>query len=196
VTQTQKNVRANKVTAPEQPVNTCDLNSHGRTYPFEKTAGDVSVTFRLMKSSDFDSIIEFAAALPESDIAYLRMDITKPEVIEEWLENLRKKRTMTVLAVADGKLIGYASVHHNEMLWTRHLGEIRLLLHTQWRDSLELREWLSTEIFHVAKDLGVKRVFVQIPTDRPHLSGVYERMGFKPEGPFDRLDHDQRWPNA
>lgn len=152
-----------------------------RAYPFERQIDGSDIEFRLMKTTDSDAILEFAESLTESDVAYLRTDITKPEVVEEWADNLRKKRTVTVLAFSGGKVIGYGSLHHNEMLWTRHLGEIRLLLHAQWRDNRELRDCLATEVFQLAKEIGLKRIFVQVPTDRPHLSGVYERLGFKPE---------------
>lgn len=41
---------------------------------------------------------------------------------------MQEGRNTTVLAEEGGKLLGYGSLHHGQTRWTRHLGEIRLLV--------------------------------------------------------------------
>lgn len=152
-----------------------------RVYPISKIISGTPITFRIMIPDDAAAIVEFASTLTEADVAYLRMDITKLEVVAVWLENISRHRTRTILAIADDKIIGYGSIHHNVILWTRHIGEVRILTHAHWRGDSELRECLAGEVFQMAKEQNLQRLYVEVPADRPHLAIVYDRLGFKSE---------------
>lgn len=54
--------------------------------------------------------MEFARALPPDDLLFLCNDITNPEVVDHWLRDLEAGRVKTVLAEADGELLGYGSL--------------------------------------------------------------------------------------
>ena len=99
-----------------------------RSYPWTTTIKDNQITIRLMKPEDAKGLLAFAQSLPEDDLLFLSVDITKPEVIEQWARNIQSGRTRTVLAEAGGKLIGHGTLSYNELTWTRHLGEIQLMI--------------------------------------------------------------------
>lgn len=151
-----------------------------RTYPWQTTVNGVETTFRLMEASDRDAILEFARSLPDHDLLYLRIDITQPEVVDEWVANLDKGRTITVLAESDGKIIGYASLHRDEVSWRRHVGEIRVMLNPELRGA-GLGKTMANEVFAIAKDLGLQKVMVQMTTDQRGARGMVESLGFRPE---------------
>ena len=152
-----------------------------RTYPWQTSVGGVEMTLRLMEPSDRDTILNFGRSLPDHDLLFLRSDVTDPKVIDEWVENLKKGRTITVMAEGDGgDLLGYASLHHNEVLWTRHVGEIRVLLKPELR-GFGLGKALANEVFAIAKDLGLQKVMVQMTTDQRGARGMVESLGFRPE---------------
>ena len=151
-----------------------------RTYPWQTSVGGVEMTLRLMEPSDRDAILSFARALPDHDLLFLRTDVTDPKVVDEWIENLKKGRTITVMAESGGELLGYASLHHNEVLWTRHVGEIRVLLKPELR-GFGLGKALANEVFAIAKDLGLQKVMVQMTTDQRGARGMVESLGFRPE---------------
>ena len=67
-------------------------------------------------------------AQPEDDLFFLLVDVTTPEGLDHWMRDLQDGRNVTVLAEEGGKLLGYSSLHHGQARWTRHLGEIRLLM--------------------------------------------------------------------
>jgi L-amino acid N-acyltransferase YncA len=139
------------------------------------------MTLRLMEPSDRDTILNFGRSLPDHDLLFLRTDVTDPKVIDEWVENLKKGRTITVMAEGeDGNLLGYASLHHNEVLWTRHVGEIRVMLKPELR-GFGLGKALANEVFAIAKDLGLQKVMVQMTTDQRGARGMVESLGFRPE---------------
>lgn len=150
---------------------------HERTYPRQFEAQGKSVTLRRMTPEDRDGILSFARNLPPDDLLFLRLDITKPEAVDEWVENLKAGRTDTVLAEIDGKIAGYASVHHNDALWTRHMGEIRVLVSSEYRQ-FGIGKRLVNEIFFIAKSLGLQKLTVKMTPDQRGARATFERLGF------------------
>ncbi len=151
-----------------------------RAYPREFVAGDKNVTLRLMEPGDRDQILTFARNLPPDDLLFLRLDITQPEAVDEWVGNVEAGRTHTVLAEVDGMMAGYASVHRNAALWTRHMGEIRVLVSSDFRQ-LGLGKRLVNEIFLVGKALGLKKLTVKMTPDQKGARATFERLGFQLE---------------
>ncbi len=153
----------------------------GRTYPQKvKLAGGREATLRLMTRDDRDALLALARSLPQDDLLFLRMDITDPSVVDQWLSRIGSLRTITVLAEIDGRLAGYASVHHNEVLWTRHVGEIRMIIDPKFR-RLHLGHRLANEVFAIAKGLGLLKITAQMTPDQAGARATFERLGFQPE---------------
>ena len=151
-----------------------------RTYPWQTTIDGVEISFRLMEPSDRDDILAFARSLPDHDLLFLRIDITDPKVIDEWLGNIEKGHTITVLAESEGTIAGYASLHRDDVSWRRHVGEIRVMLKPDLR-GLGLGKTMANEVFAIAKDLGLQKVMVQMTTDQRGARGMVESLGFRAE---------------
>lgn len=151
-----------------------------RTYPWTTNVDGVRLTFRLMEPSDRNAIIAFARALPSDDLIFLRSDITESPAVDAWMSYIKSGRTISVVAEAEGKLAGYASIHLNEALWTRHVGELRVLVGREHR-GIGLGKRLTNEAFAIAKDLGLKKITAQMPTEQRGARQVFERLGFRPE---------------
>ena len=151
------------------------------TYPRSIRLGDGrTFELRLMDKSHRDAVVAFARTLPRGDVLFLRMDITEPRNVDEWLRNIEAGRTITVLAYDGDTLAGYASLHHNEVLWTRHVGEIRTIVGTDYRGT-GLGGRLVVEMFEVAKELGLRKVTAQMTADQKGARAAFERVGFRPE---------------
>ena len=157
-----------------------DASTVRRTYPWTTSVDGVKLTFRLMEPSDRDAILTFARSLPNDDLIFLRTDITEPSTVDAWMSYIKSGRTISVVAEADGKLAGYASIHLNEALWTRHVGELRVLVGRDHR-GIGLGKRLTNEAFAIAKDLGLKKITAQMPTEQRGARQVFERLGFRPE---------------
>jgi L-amino acid N-acyltransferase YncA len=157
-----------------------EATSFQRTYPRQIKLRDKTLTLRLMGHEDRDDLIAFARGLPHTDVLFLRMDITDPRNVDVWLSNIDAGQTITVLALEDGKIAGYASLHHNEVLWTRHVGEIRTIVSSDYR-GIRLGARLVEEIFSVAKQIGLKKITAQMTADQKGARATFERVGFRPE---------------
>ncbi len=152
----------------------------GRSYPRDVPVKGESVTLRLMTPADRDAILEFAQELPRDDLLFLRLDITTPDGVDEWLRNLEAGRTVTVLAEAAAAIVGYASVHHNDALWNRHVGEIRVNVGASHRRR-GLGRVLVEEVFTVARAMGLRKITAQMTPDQKGARATFERLGFRPE---------------
>ena len=151
-----------------------------RTYPWTTTVKDKEVTIRLLTPKDGDELLAFARPLPERDLLFLSIDITRPEVIEGWTRHVGEGRTFTVVAEVDGKLIGHGTLYISELTWTRHMGEIQLLINPEHRGG-GLGSVLANEVFAIAQERGLQKIVARMASEQRGAMQVFERLGFKAE---------------
>src|SRR4051794_11800812 len=150
-------------------------------YPYRITLdNNTEVSLRLMAPADTHRILTFVRSLPVDDLLFLHMDITKLNVVAQWGQNLKEGRTVTVLAEVDGEVAGYASLHHNEVTWQRHLGEIRIQVGSRYR-SQGLGQALAGAIFAIARELKLRKIVAQMTPDQQGAIATFERLGFHTE---------------
>lgn len=151
-----------------------------RTYPRNLPIGDLEVTFRLMSAADRDRILAFTQSLPESNLLFLRVDITKPEAIERWIRTIGEGRMVTVLAEESENLIGYCSLHRSDILWTRHLGEIRLFVSPNYRGK-GIGGHLVRQVFELAQGTGLLKLVANMMSTQRDAQSLFHHLGFIPE---------------
>lgn len=151
-----------------------------RTYPFTTTVKGNEVAVRLMTPEDGEELLAFARSLPERDLLFLSIDITRPEVVEGWVRHIEEGRTFTVIAEADGQLVGHGTLYLSELSWTRHMGEIQLLISRAYRGG-GLGHLLANEVFTTAQELGLQKIIARMAADQKGALQVFERLGFKAE---------------
>ena len=135
------------------------------------------VSLRLMEAADKDSIHLFARSLPLDQLLFLHSDITDPTKIDEWIANIENGTTITLLAEPDGTLEGYASLHLNQVRWTRKLGELAINVAPEWQ-SRGLGEALCAEMLTLAAVLELRKVSAQMVADHKSARALFERLGF------------------
>lgn len=146
-----------------------------------------------MTPADGRRVLAFAQSLPEEDLIYLRWDITTQEGVDEWVRNVDIGRTTSILVEEDDKVVGYGSLHYHNLTWTRHHGELRIMVGQDLRGG-GLGRHLVKDLYLVAKDLGLTRLVVQIASDQPRVRHMFEEVGFHAEALLtdwliDRNDH-------
>ncbi len=155
------------------------LRSTLESYPREATSVDSrTVTLRLMEKSDRDRIVDLARSLPPDDLLFLRRDITDPEVVDEWVREIERGRTVTVLAEKDDELLAYGSLLLHETFWGRHMGEIRVLVRPDYR-GVGLGLQLASDVFAIAKEARIEQLMARMTTKQERTRARLERLGFK-----------------
>jgi L-amino acid N-acyltransferase YncA len=140
----------------------------------------VILNMRLMAPGDTHRIVLFARSLPEDDLLFLPTDITKALVVMLWGQNIKAGLTVTVLAERHTEIVGYASMHHNDVAWQRHLGELRVQVGPAYR-SKGLGRALAAEIFAIAHDMGLRKIVAHMTPDQQGAIATVKRLGFQQE---------------
>ncbi len=79
-----------------------------------------------------------------------------------------------MLALHSGELVGYAAVVSKGLNWTRHLGELRIVVSPSMRGKGTGRLF-TKQAFAMAKQRGVKKMMGQMTTDQQSATAVFER---------------------
>jgi len=156
----------------------------GHWLPLTESFGRHSITLKIMRPQDgpnvAQALLKFTQSLPAGDLVFLRSDITQPDIVAEWMENIIRGRTVTVLAEENGEVIGYGNLHFSRQQWTRHIGEIRVLVGAKYR-GLGLGERLVDELIKISQESGLLRVVANIAANQPRVRAMFERLDFTAE---------------
>ena len=145
-----------------------------------KLPDDTEIEVSLMTGRDKKAMLAFAKALPEEDLLFLRVDLTDPEVIDDWVANLKAGLSISLVARDKKGVVGYASLHQNKARWTRGVGEIRVNVAGAYR-SKGLGKFLTSRIFDVARNEGLRKIMANMTSDQRGAQAAFRRLGFVPE---------------
>jgi L-amino acid N-acyltransferase YncA len=160
---------------------TTDNLEASQIYPREVTTRDGrSVSLRLMESADRQRILNFANSLPPDDLLFLRTDITEPAIVDQWVRNIEAGRTVSVIALREPNVVGYASLHTEGARWTRRVGELRVQVAADYR-GVGLGKRLVGEIFRLGQDLSLKKMAAMMTPDQTSARASFEALGFRIE---------------
>ena len=86
----------------------------------------------------------------------------------------------TVLAIREGRVIGYCVVDRSPLAWMRHVAELRVMVAAEMRGK-GLGRMLTTEAFRIASEMGVEKMVAQMTTDQRTAIAVFQNLGFDNE---------------
>jgi len=150
---------------------------------FEKYPKDIKLKdgskskFRPLRKDDEKEFHEFFLAIPEAERMFIKHRVTEPQVIREWCQNIDLGRNLPLLAVADGKIVGDATLHQQLGGWKRHLGRVSVLVHPKYRGR-GLARALVTEIVSIARHMGLEKVEAEFIGEQEAAIKVFAMLGF------------------
>jgi len=163
-----------------------------KDYPKELTLKDkkTKVIIRPLEASDRNGLLKFFRSLSEKDRLYLRDDVTKEEIIDKWIKNINYEKVFPLIALHEKNIIADATLHRNEYSWTRHVGEIRIVVGEGYRRK-GLGFLLLREIFYIALKMGLHKLVAESVEDDLSAVRMLEKMGFQKEAVLKNhvLDH-------
>ena len=126
-------------------------------WPRTLTVNDAPVTIRLMEAGDADAVLAFARALPSHDLLFLQRDIRNPKVVAAWIEQIERGLIRSLLAVGPDGVVGCAAIVRDELSWSPHVAEIRILTAPGARGG-GLGRALAQDSLAFTQSLGVEKV--------------------------------------
>lgn len=138
------------------------------------------VTLRPMVREDGPALLGFFRRLSPEDRQFLKDDVTRPEIIEAWVQGLDYDRVLPILAETDGRIVGDATLHREGYGWMRHVGEIRVVTDAYFRRR-GLATVMAREIFYLALQAGLDKMVAEMGVDQVAAIKVFQKLGFQQE---------------
>jgi N-acetylglutamate synthase-like GNAT family acetyltransferase len=86
----------------------------------------------------------------------------------------------SLVAVRSGEVVGCAAIIRDELSWSKHVAELRVLTSVAMRGK-GLGQFLIQESFAVALALEVEKLVVQMTVDQTSGIAIFEGLGFTAE---------------
>lgn len=134
-------------------------------------------SLRPLKKDDEKKFHEFFLAVPEEERMFIKHRVTEPAVIRDWCQNIDLGRNFPLLAIADGKIVGDATLHQQLGGWKRHIGRVSVLVLPKYRGK-GLARAMVTEIVQLARNLGLERVEAEFIGEQEAAIKMFAILGF------------------
>jgi N-acetylglutamate synthase-like GNAT family acetyltransferase len=132
---------------------------------------------RPLRKDDEKAFHEFFLSVPGEERMFIKHRVTEPDVIRDWCRNIDLGRNLPLLAVADGKILGCATLHQQLGGWKRHIGRVSVLIHPQYR-ARGLARALVTDIVSIARQCGLEKIEAEFIGEQEGAIKVFALLGF------------------
>jgi len=136
-----------------------------------------TVTIRPMVAGDGEALLTFFRGIPAEDRVFLKDDVTRAEVIELWCKNLDYDRVLPLLAEADGRIVGDATLHQRGGGWMRHAAKVRVVIEPAFRGK-GLGSQLVKELITIAEHTDLEKLDVGLMAEQKAAISAFKDLGF------------------
>jgi GNAT superfamily N-acetyltransferase len=137
----------------------------------------IECLIRTLTLEDEQAFMSFQQAVPTRERFLLKHRIKENVPFQEWCHDLDYDRHLPLIALVDGKIVGYATLHQRPGGWKRHIGMVGALIHPAYRGVGVLRTLLG-ELVDVAKHCGLTKVEAEFNGERKNTILSFEKCGF------------------
>ncbi len=139
-----------------------------------------------------NAFLQFARSLSYDDLLFMREDLSSSLVVDALVRNVEDGIDFALVAQGPGgEVVGYASLHGEPMRWTRNVGEVRVIVASDYRGS-GLGGRLVRDVIDAAPNFGSRKITAQMTVDQGGARGAFERLGFTEEATLHGWVTDRR----
>ena len=149
-----------------------------------------NVTIRELKKDDADAVFAFFARLPAEDRKYLRVDVTKYEMLTHRYQDVIENRARRLVAEDDGEIVADGALELKGHGWGEHIGEMRLIVARPYHRQ-GLGSKLARELYFPAAEHKVDRIVVRMMKPQIGAQHIMKRLGFHDEFCIPKQVRDQ-----
>jgi RimJ/RimL family protein N-acetyltransferase len=139
--------------------------------------GGTLVTIRPLEPKDEVKLKEFFLSLPEEDRLFLREDVTKPEVVENFIRNLNYDVVFPLVAEYEDRIVGDATLHMSPYGWSRHVGQIRMVVARDFQKK-GLGGHFARLLVQHAMNIGLDKLMAEVVENQTGARKAFEKLGF------------------
>ena len=137
----------------------------------------VQCLVRPLQKDDQASLQRFHQAIPPADRFLIKHRITDSALFHGEAQELDFEQNLPLLALADGQIIGHATLHQRPGGWKRHIGMVGALTHPEYR-GIGLIKVLIDELVEVACHCGLTKLEAEFNGDRSTAIHNFKECGF------------------
>ena len=148
------------------------------------------VILRPLAQDDFERLYGFFGALPEEDRLYLAHDVSDPDLIRKWTDDLDFERVIPLVALDADRIVGDGTVHIAPQGWMRHVGRIRLATARSHRGA-GLGTLITRDLVALAAERDLQRLQTHVIENSTAAIRMFEAVGFNKVAVIKKLVRDQ-----
>jgi RimJ/RimL family protein N-acetyltransferase len=148
-------------------------------------------TMRDLTIDDLDKLMKFYRALPASERNYLRIDVTKSDIVEQRIRDDKERKGFWITALHDDNIIGEGRLELFSDDWRKDHGEVRLIVGKDFRHK-GVGLLMMRKLHHIAVEQKVKKVVAKILKPQSDARKILRRLGFREEIILPHYVHDQK----
>lgn len=159
-----------------------------------KLKNGTQVILRPMVNTDRMAVGEFFAKLTPSVLQYVRHDVTDPNVLDKWFQELNYEKVFPLLAFDGNRVVGNATLHRVGYGWRKHLGTVRIVVDPDFHEK-GLGTLMINELVDLAHEFGLEKLMVEFPLKALGALSMFKKAGFSPRAVIEGLMKDRHGQN-
>lgn len=137
----------------------------------------VQCLIRPLESQDQPAFLTFLGEVPEIERLFIKQRLDNPALMQDWCGDLDYDVRLPLLALADGKIIGLATLEQRHGGWKRRIGMVHVLTHPAYR-GVGLADMLIHEIVEIARHSGLAHLQSEFNGERVVAIRSFAEAGF------------------
>jgi L-amino acid N-acyltransferase YncA len=138
------------------------------------------VKIRAMELKDGPGVLEFFRALPEEDRLFLRDDVTSPEWLQRFMQQIDYNTMVPLVAEQGDNIVGNAALYRSLHGWSVHVAEIRVAVARACQGK-GLGTLMVRELVRIAVDAGLEKMVASVVDNQAGARRAFEKLGFHAE---------------
>ncbi len=142
-----------------------------------KLKDELKCTLRPLRKQDEGAFHDFFLAIPDQERMFIKHRVCDQDVIRNWCQNIDLGRNLPLLAFANGKIVGDATLHQQLGGWKRHIGRVSVLVHPEFRNR-GIAKALVGELVEIARHCGLERLEAEFIGEQAAAMKTFAWIGF------------------
>ena len=136
------------------------------------------VVLRPFVRQDEIRLHKFLLTVPEEERLFIEQRISERAKFREWCRHPDFKENLPLLMFHGAKIVGEATLRQRLGGWKRHIGNLTMLTHPDYRGR-DVARTLVTEQLRIARALGLRRLECELNGERKIGIRALEDLGFQ-----------------
>ena len=138
------------------------------------------IVIRPLQRADVPGVGRFVAALSTHDLLFLRRDLQHARVIDAWMQSVDRGEMESLVATVGEKVVATLAVVGDQLGWSSHVAELRMVVAPEMRGKGLGRELLAKGV-ELAISNGAAKISAQMTPDQTGAITLFEEAGFRGE---------------